>query len=169
MQRWTYRDTHSHPHGYNCKCLSGSSYRTRPHPPGRCTQYVHMVKHTHILEHTDTNNRKVNQAKSCWGKLGEVFLRGWVVFNNLEEEEVMRYQDKGMWVNLWSRGDQIRSMTDRQNASAMSWQVQGGVTWASVFLVMADVMHVNSKLPSKNGISITLMLMFYTEKSTNID
>lgn len=43
MQRWTCRDTHSLPHGYNCKCLLGSSCRTRPHQPER----VHTGRYPH--------------------------------------------------------------------------------------------------------------------------
>lgn len=125
MQRWTYRDTHSLPHGYNCKCLSGSSDRTRPHPPGGHKACIDGQTHIScIYTHTGTNINSVNQAKSHWGKLGEVLFRGWVVFNNSDSERVMRHQDKAMWVNLWCRGDQISSMTDRQNESAMSWSDQ---------------------------------------------
>lgn len=74
MQQWRCTGTRSLRHGHSCKCLWGSSCRTRPRPP---EQYTHSQKHTQILAVTERT-----RANLAWGKWGEVLLRGRVVFNN---------------------------------------------------------------------------------------
>lgn len=128
MQQWTYRGTRSPPHGRSCKCLWGSSYRTRPHPPVWYTQHVHMVRDTNTPILTIIKWTRPNLAG---GKRGEVLLRGWVVLNNSNREGVMRHQDKRMWVNLWCREDQMSSMMDGQTHKMhQKWLCQTKARWA---------------------------------------
>lgn len=110
MQRWTCRDTHSLPHGYNCKCLLGSSCRTRPHQPER----VHTERYPHKQSWNERGQISLGETEG-----GLIFRRGGGVVLNNSDRKDRWYRDKEMWVNLWCRRYQMNSMTNY--ASAMSW------------------------------------------------
>ena len=59
----------------------------------------------------------------------------------------MSYEDKGMWVNLWCRGDWMNS-DDRQDKMHQRrvGPAEGKISWTSVFLTLAAVVHIHSTL-----------------------